>query len=98
MWFEGDQLLYGELVRPTNIDRGTLKFKRDYALSPGQAIKVYDLKWNVGAPDIVAFLADRELFGGKFIGSKFNFDYAMRCNNEDQIIGSTEEILRLMGL
>jgi len=25
-------------------------------------------------------------------------DYALRCSNEDQIIRSTEEILRLMGL
>jgi len=41
---------------------------------------------------------DRDLFNGKFSGRKYTSDYALRCNNEDQIIRSTEEILRLMGL
>jgi hypothetical protein len=98
IWFEGEEILIVKFVTPTNVDRGTLKFKQDYAMSRDLTVKLYDVKWNAGDTDIMAFLPDRDLFGGKFSGRTFTFQYALRCANEDQIIGSAEEILRLMGL
>ena len=42
-------------------------------------------------------MPDRDLFDGKFLGRKFTFNYALRCGDEDQIIGATEAILRQVG-
>jgi hypothetical protein len=98
IWFEGNDILIALFVSPTKVDRGTWKFKQDYSMSRDLTVKLYDVKWNAGDADIMAFLPDRDLFGGKFAGRTFSSDYALRCSNEDQIIGSTEEILRLMGL
>jgi hypothetical protein len=97
IWFEGDDILFVEFVNPAKVDRGTLKFKQEYAMSSDLTVKLYDVKWNAGDTDIMAFLPDRDLFSGKFAGRTFSSDYALRCSNEDQIIGSTEEILRLFG-
>lgn len=97
IWFEGDDMLFVGFVSATKVERATLKFKQDYAMSRDLTVKLYDVKWNAGDTDIMAFLPDRDLFGGRFAGRKFTFDYALRCGNEDQITGSTEEILRLMG-
>jgi hypothetical protein len=97
IWFEGNDVLIVLFISPTKVDRGTWKFKQDYAMSRDLTVKLYDVKWNSGDTDVMAFLPDRDLFGGKFAGRTFSSDYALRCSNEDQIIGSTEEILRLMG-
>ena len=98
IWFEGNDILIALFVSPTKVDRGTWKFKQDYAMSRDLTVKLYDVKWNAGDTDIMAFLPDRDLFGGKSSGRTFTFQYALRCANEDPIIGSAEEILRLMGL
>jgi hypothetical protein len=98
IWFEGNDILIALFVSPSKVDRGTWKFRQDYAISRDLTVKLYDVKWNAGDTDIMAFLPDRDLFGGKFSDRTFTFDYAQRCSNEDQIIRSTEEILRLMGL
>jgi hypothetical protein len=98
IWFEGNDILIVLFVSPTKVDRGTWKFKQDYSMSRDLTVKLYDVKWDAGDTDIMAFLPDRDLFSGKFTGRTYTSDYALRCSNEDQIIGSTEEILRLMGL
>jgi len=98
IWFEGNDILIVLFVSPTKVDRGTWKFKQDYTISRDLTVKLYDVKWNAGDTDIMAFLPDRDLFRGKFSGRTYTSDYALRCSNEDQIIKSTEEILRLMGL
>lgn len=98
IWFEGNDILIVLFVSPTKVDRGTWKFKQDYSMSRDLTVKLYDVKWNAGDTDIMAFLPDRNLFNGKFAGRTYTSDYALRCSNEDQIIRSTEEILRLMGL
>lgn len=97
IWFEGDDMLFIPFTNPAKVERGTLKFKQDYTIPPGRTVKLYDVTWKAGDTDIMAFLADRDLFDGKFVGKKFTFNYALRCGNEDQIIESTGEILRLMG-
>jgi len=99
IWFEGNDILHVKFVTPANVERGTLKFKQNYLMPPdGIIVKLYDVNWNAGDTDIMAFLPDRDLFDGKFDGRTFTFNYGLRCGNEDQIIGSTDEILRLMGL
>ncbi len=97
IWFEGDDILVARFVNPAKVDRGTLKFKQDYTVPPGRTVKLYDVTWNAGSTDIMAFLPDRDLFDGKFEGRKFTFNYALRCRNEDQILGVTAEILQLVG-
>jgi hypothetical protein len=96
VWFEGDDILFVTFPAPANVGRGTLKFRQDYTVSRGRTVKLYDVTWNGGDTDIVAFLPDRELFDGKFRFGKYTANYALRCNNEDQILDSTAEILRLM--
>ena len=96
IWFEGDNIIVVSFLTPAKVERGTLKFKQDYAMSRDLTIKLYDVNL-AGGTDIMAFLPDRDLFGGKFDGRKYDFYYAMRCANEDQIIESAEEILRLIG-
>jgi hypothetical protein len=97
IWFEGNDILFVMFVSPTKVDRGTWKFKQDYSMSRDLTVKLYDVKWNAGDTDIMAFLPDRDLFSGKFTGRTYTYDYALRCSNEGQVIGSTEEILRLIG-
>jgi hypothetical protein len=97
IWFEGDDILFASFTNPAKVERGKLKFKQDYTIPPRQPVKLYDLTWTAGDTDLVAFLSDRDLFDGKFIGRTFTFNYALRCSNEDQILGWTEEILRLIG-
>jgi hypothetical protein len=95
-WFEGDDILFFKFISPAKLERATLKFKRDYAIAPDRTVKLYDVIWQAGGTDIMAFLRDRDLFDGKFVGKKFTFNYALRCRNEDQIIGTTAEILGLL--
>jgi hypothetical protein len=96
-WFEGDDIVFFKFISPTNAERATLKFKQDYAIARDRTIKLYDVAWKAGGTDIMAFLPDRDLFDGKFIGRKFTFNYALRCGNEDQILDATAAILRVLG-
>jgi len=96
-WFEGDDIVFFKFISPANAERGTLKFKQDYAIARDRTVKLYEVIWKAGDTDIMAFLPDRDLFAGKFVGRKFTFDYALRCGNEDQIIDATTQILRLVG-
>jgi hypothetical protein len=73
------------------------KFKQDYFMSRDHTVKLYDVRWDAGDPDIMAFLPNRDLFGGRFSGPTFTFQDAVRCGDEDQIIGSAGEILGLFG-
>lgn len=95
-WFEGDDILFFKFISPAKLERGTLKFKQDYAIARDRPIKLYDVIWKAGGTDIMAFLPDRDLFDGKFFGKKFTFNYGLRCGNEDQILVTTEKILRLI--
>lgn len=94
IWFEGDAIVTVIFLYPDKVDRGTLKFKKDYAISSGLTLKLYDVNYAGGGSDVMAFLPDRDLFDGKFDGKNYDFSYAMRCTNENQIIGSIEEIWR----
>jgi len=94
--FEDDDIVFFKFISPAKAERATLKFKQDYAIARDRTVKLYDVIWQAGGTDIMAFLPDRDLFDGKFVGRKFSFNYALRCGNEDQILDSTAEILRLM--
>ncbi len=86
IWFEGDDLVFAQLLAPANVLRGKMEFRQDYtAPGGGPTIKLYGVAWK-SSTDIVAFLPDRELFGGKFAGGEFTATYTVRCRNEDQLL------------
>jgi hypothetical protein len=87
VWFEGDDLVFVQFLAPGNVVRGKLKFRQDYTSPDRRTVKLYDVVWQGGDTEIVSFLPDREIFGGKFGGKTLTFNYARRCGDEKQILG-----------
>jgi hypothetical protein len=97
VWFEGDSIVFVQFLAPTNVIRGTLKFKQDYSERGAGTVKLYDVTWERGSTEVMAFLPDRELFDIKLEGGKFSAKYTLRCRNDDQLLGWAGDILRVMG-